>query len=146
MGGWNKAGGLLADQKVRQRTTANKGDARINRKGRPNSFDAIRAIFQAVSHEQVKGKNGNTLLVIESIARQWASSPEPVLQKAFVEYAYGKVPNKLETTGADGAPHKPMVIEVMRPQPLILRHAHELPWRNADGRLRAGPAILGKLK
>ena len=92
-----------------------KGDARINRKGRPKNFDAIRTIFQAVSHEQVKGKNGNTLSVIESIARQWASSPEPVLQKAFVEYAYGKVPNNLETSSLE---NKPI---------FILRHAHELP-------------------
>ena len=73
-----------------------KGDPRINRKGRPRNFDAIREIFQAVSHEQIKDKNGNVLSVIEAIARKWAASPEPVLQKAFVEYAYGKVPDKLE--------------------------------------------------
>ena len=33
----------------------------------------------------------------EAILRSWAKSDEPQLQRAFVEYAFGKVPDKLET-------------------------------------------------
>ena len=31
-----------------------KGDPRINRKGRPKSFDAFRELAQAISHESAK--------------------------------------------------------------------------------------------
>jgi hypothetical protein len=99
--------------KKRQPGTFVKGDPRINRHGRPRSFDAVRAIFQAVSHEQIKDKSGNTFSVIEAIARKWATSSEPTLQKAFVEYCYGKVPDKLEHDGTISGPI------------VILRHAHE---------------------
>jgi hypothetical protein len=90
-----------------------KGDPRINRKGRPRNFDAVREVFQSVAHEEIKDKNGNALLVIEAIARSWATSKEPMLQKAFVEYCFGKVPDKHEREGDLFAPI------------VILRHAHE---------------------
>jgi hypothetical protein len=90
-----------------------KGDPRINRKGRPRNFDAVREVFQSVAHEEIKDKNGNALLVIEAIARSWATSKEPMLQKAFVEYCFGKVSDKHEHEGDLFAPI------------VILRHAHE---------------------
>ncbi len=37
-------------------------------------------------------------MVAEAVLRAWAKSPEPQLQKAFIEYAFGKVPDKIDAT------------------------------------------------
>ena len=85
-----------------------KGDPRINRKGRPKSFDALRELAQQIAHEKaLQGGqpvviDGHTVTVAEAIVRQWAMSKNPLLQKSFIEIAYGKVPDKLEHTGEDG--------------------------------------------
>ena len=88
-----------------------KGDPRINRKGRPKSFDAARELAKAIAHEKAKYEDdttyvvdGHSVTVIEAIMRNWAQSTDLNKQKAFVEYAYGKVPNAVEVTGADGVP------------------------------------------
>ena len=73
------------------------GDPRINRRGRPKNFDAFRELAQAIAHEKTAGDNGKSITIVESILRSWAKSKEPALQKAFIEYAFGKVPDKLET-------------------------------------------------
>ncbi len=86
-----------------------KGDPRINRSGRPRNFDQVRALAQKLSHE--KEKSG--LLAIERVLRSWRDSAEPSLQKAFIEYAFGKVPDKLEASGLEGK------------TTLILHFAHE---------------------
>ena len=81
-----------------------KGDPRINRKGRPRLFDALRELAQQIAHEgaQQGGQpiviNGHTVTVAEAILRQWATSKNPQLQRAFVEVAFGKVPDKIEMT------------------------------------------------
>jgi hypothetical protein len=79
-----------------------KGDVRINRRGRPKSFDALRELAQSIAHEKITEVNGHGATVAEMILRKWASSPNPILQRAFIETAFGKVPDKLELTGADG--------------------------------------------
>ena len=94
-----------------------KGDPRINRKGRPRTFDAARELAQQIAHEEARLKakddgtpgdpvivNGHRATVIEMIMRQWATSKVPALQQAFVEYAYGKPPTKTEISGPDGGP------------------------------------------
>ncbi len=81
-----------------------KGDPRINRKGRPKSFDHFREIAQQIA--QTRGQ-------AERILNDWAHSPDVQKQKAFIEYAFGKVPDKLETTGLE---NKPVV---------FLHYAHE---------------------
>lgn len=85
-----------------------KGDARINRKGRPKNFDALRRLALDVAHRDVKDDKGEPLVIdgqtitkIEAILMQWAESIEPTLQKAFVEIAFGKVPNPVEISGPD---------------------------------------------
>ena len=81
-----------------------KGDKRINRKGRPKSFDAARALAQSIAHEEITNSKGDTVTVTEAILRQWAASKDPRLQMYFFEVAYGKVPNenKTEISGKDG--------------------------------------------
>jgi hypothetical protein len=92
-----------------------KGDPRINRSGRPKSFDQFRQLAQAIAHEKTAGDNGETISIVESILRSWAKSKEPALQKAFVEYAFGKVPDKVETNTLENK------------TTLILHYAHERP-------------------
>ena len=89
-----------------------KGDVRINRKGRPKSFDAFRELAVSISHEPVlNGKepiviDGHVVTLAEAILRKWSTSKDPRLQMAFIEVAYGKVPQRSELTGADGGPVK----------------------------------------
>jgi len=77
------------------------GDPRINRRGRPKSFDQFRRLAQAIAHEKVTDKDGELTTRVEAILRSWATSKQPVLQLAFIAYCYGKPPEKLETTGLE---------------------------------------------
>ena len=103
-----------------------KGDARINRNGRPRTFDAVREIAQSICHEELELKDGRKIQVVEAVLRAWAKSPEPQLQKAFIEYAFGKVPDKLETT----LEHKTK---------LLLNYAHETD--RGEDRSRISPPV-----
>ena len=85
-----------------------KGDARINRKGRPKSFDALRALAQQIAHETVPGKDGAPLVieghvvtVAEAILRGWASSKNQKMQQSFIEVAFGKTPERTNITAAN---------------------------------------------
>ena len=85
--------------------TFKKGDPRINRKGRPKNFDALRALAKVIANEKVQTKDGQTVMSrVELILRQWAASGNWQLQKQFIEVAYGKVKDELELTGKDGSP------------------------------------------
>ena len=78
-----------------------KGDPRINRKGRPKSFDILRAKASELANEIAKDKNGNPVkidgkevTVAEMILNQMARDPK---QRAeFLEIAFGKVPIGIE--------------------------------------------------
>lgn len=78
-----------------------KGDPRCWRKGRPKTFDALRELAQQIAHETAKAKGeivvmeGHAVTVAEAILRQWAMSKNPQLQKAFIEVAFGKVPDEI---------------------------------------------------
>jgi hypothetical protein len=78
-----------------------KGDPRINRSGRPKGFDAFRRKAQEIACEMVTDSEGNKMTCVEALLRSWAKSSDPVLQKAFIEYAFGKVPDKVETEGLE---------------------------------------------
>lgn len=91
--------------------TFTKGDKRINRKGRPKNFDALRRLALSVAHRDAKDADGQplvvddqTVTVIEAILMQWAESIEPTLQKSFVEIAFGKVPNVSEINATVDGP------------------------------------------
>ena len=92
-----------------------KGDPRINRKGRPRSFDQLRSLAQQIAHEILVAKDGTQLSVADAILRSWAKSKEPFLQNKFMEIAFGKVPDKIETTGLENK------------TTLILHYAHQRP-------------------
>ena len=82
-----------------------KGDPRINRKGRPRSFDALRELAQEIAHETAKSGGaevvieGHKVTVSEAILRGWAMSKNPQLQRAFIEVAFGKVPDITQLIG-----------------------------------------------
>jgi hypothetical protein len=76
-----------------------KGDPRINRKGRPKSFDALRELAQQIANEPIVSADGQTKMSrVEMVMRSWALSKNYQLQKAFIEIAYGKVPDNLDIT------------------------------------------------
>jgi len=68
-----KAGGVTGKGFV-------KGDKRINRRGRPRSFDALRQLAQTIAHEDIS----DGMTVTEAILRKWAGSKDPRLQLQFV--------------------------------------------------------------
>lgn len=78
-----------------------KGDPRINKAGRPKSFDQLRTLAQEIAHEVAKDKTGNEVVVsgkratvAEMILRQMATDPKR--QQQFIEVAFGKVPQPIE--------------------------------------------------
>lgn len=90
--------------------TFSRGDPRINRNGRPKTFDAVRSLAQQIAHETAKAGNseiiidGHRVTVTEAILRQWATSKDARLQQAFMEWAYGKPPQEVKHQGSDGGP------------------------------------------
>lgn len=76
------------------------GDPRINRKGRPKTVDAVRKLAQSIAYEEEENK-GEIFSKIEVILRDWASSKVFEKQLAFVQYAFGKVPDEVLSDGRD---------------------------------------------
>lgn len=94
------------ENRPKQKGQFSKGDPRINRKGRPKSFDAWRALTVAVLNEPAVGKDGEPIIIdghiatnAEMIARAWMRDPKR--QQALVEAAFGKVPQALDITMPD---------------------------------------------
>jgi hypothetical protein len=91
-----------------------KCDPRINRKGRPKSFDALRELAQQIAHEEAKSGgqpiviDGHVATVTEVIMRSWAQSKDPRLVQAFIAYAYGKPPDDVNLKV-----DKPIVLKVV---------------------------------
>lgn len=79
-----------------------KGDKRINRKGRPKTFDQLRKMVVKISHEIINPKDPieKQLTVAEGIARNLAKE-DP---KHFLEIAFGKVPQPVELQGSKDKP------------------------------------------
>lgn len=84
-----------------------KGDPRINRKGRPKSFDALRKLAQSLADEPAPGPEGKPLVIGGHIATRAEVIMRDLMRdnpERFLEIAYGKVPNPVELTGKDGGP------------------------------------------
>jgi hypothetical protein len=74
-----------------------KGDSRINRNGRPKNFDAMREMARELGYEPVDIRSdAEAMSYIEAIFRDWMKSKNFHKQLAFIQYAFGKVPDKLE--------------------------------------------------
>ena len=82
-----------------------KGDKRINRKGRPKSFDELRALAKNISHEKAVDANGNPIInpqtgapmtQAELILRSLSGNKNSQWRNKFLEIAYGKVPDELD--------------------------------------------------
>ena len=67
-----------------------KGDKRINRKGRPKSFDALRKLAQQIAAEDLQSTDGDVVTRIEALLRVMSSSKNPADRALFLAYAFGK--------------------------------------------------------
>ena len=73
-------------------------DPRINRYGRPKSFDVLRKLAQRIANEPVAVKNGYTVTRIEALLLNMSASKNSADRKTFLEYAYGKVKDEIDHT------------------------------------------------
>lgn len=86
--------------KNRKPGTFTKGDPRINRKGRPRSFDALRKLAQQIAIEKAEGRDTTK---IEQMLRDMAANKhDPRDRHKFIEIAYGKVPDQMEVSVPEG--------------------------------------------
>lgn len=89
----------MANKGIENLKPFKKGDERINRGGRPRSFDAARAIARRIAEEMVtvSGAGGKSVEMsrAEVIFRQWAQSKNPISQQNFIYAAFGKVPDEI---------------------------------------------------
>jgi hypothetical protein len=71
-----------------------KGDKRINRRGRPKDFDALRALVRDFLAEPTTKNKSRLWKLLEDMARTKGERVK------MLEYGYGKVPDKVETVGS----------------------------------------------
>lgn len=82
-----------------------KNDPRINRKGRPKSFDALRELAQEIAIEPAKTADGQPLVINDKVVTRIEAALRMMLTdkklfSTFLEYAYGKPKVELEHTGS----------------------------------------------
>lgn len=82
------------------------GDPKINRKGRPKTFDMARELAQQIGHEVLKGegdkpvvRDSGIVTRIEGILREWSISRNFQKQREFMAYAVGKPKEEHEHSG-----------------------------------------------
>lgn len=96
---------MTEQDKPKKPGTFAKGDPRINRRGRPKSFDALRSLAQSISHEVALSNgqplvvDGHALTIAEAMLRKMAQSKDWRERLAFLEYAFGKPKTETEVTG-----------------------------------------------
>ena len=77
-----------------------KDDPRINRKGRPRNFDALRALAKQIASEELQGADGEAITRIEALLRVMSSSKNNADRALFLAYAYGRPRDELDITSA----------------------------------------------
>jgi len=92
-----------------------KGDPRINRKGRPKSFDMLRSLAVGMASEPAVDKSGQPILIhgkpvtnAQLVLYQWLTDKK--YQKDFIEVAFGKVPQGVELSTKDD---KPIIVKLV---------------------------------
>jgi len=88
-----------------------KGDPRINRKGRPRTFDQLRKLAISILSEPAKGADGQPIVIDGHIATNAelilrSAMKHPHFARWLMEVAFGKTPERIEVTGREGAPLK----------------------------------------
>lgn len=73
-----------------------KGDKRINRHGRPRSFDALRKLAIRIAGENVPESE---VTRVEAMLRVMSSSRNPADRALFLAYAFGKPKEQVELSG-----------------------------------------------
>jgi hypothetical protein len=69
-----------------------RGDERINKKGKPKSFDQLRKLAVMVASELDESGESRAI----EILRDWARSKDAKKQELFMHYAYGKPKDELD--------------------------------------------------
>lgn len=90
-----------ADTESKQRSQANlipfvKGDRRINRRGRPKSFDALRKLAQEIVNEDLADSG---LTRLQAMLMAMSTSRNPRDRELILQYGFGKVKDELEVIG-----------------------------------------------
>ena len=80
-----------------------KGDKRINRKGKPKDFLALRKLAQQISAEALTAGDGETVTRIEALLRVMSSSKNPADRALFLAYAFGKPKDEVDVTSGGNA-------------------------------------------
>ena len=77
------------------------GDPRINRGGRPKSFDALRKEVQKILNEEFAydETSERTLSRLHAMIRGMSSGRNPGDHKTLLEYGYGKVKDEINLGG-----------------------------------------------
>jgi len=88
-----------------------KGDPRINRKGRPRTFDQLRKLAISILGESAKGADGQPIIIDGHVATNAelilrSAMKHPHFARWLIEVAFGKPPERIEVTGREGAPLK----------------------------------------
>jgi hypothetical protein len=78
-----------------------KGDKRINRHGRPRSFDALRKLAQKIANETVEKPDGEDVTRIEDMLRNMVKSKVPADRATFLAYSYGKPHEEIDFHNVD---------------------------------------------
>ena len=80
-------------------TRFKKGDKRINRGGRPKSFDMLRKLAQQIGGEALPTKEGEAAITrVTALLRIMSTSKAPADRRTFLEYAYGKPKDEVDVT------------------------------------------------
>lgn len=121
------------------------GDPRINRKGRPKSFDEWRRLTIEILREPaIDARTGKHIVIdghiatnAEMIARSWLRDSKR--QQALIEAAFGHVPDRVELSGRGGEPIQvraydyDMAVAALAPRPVGDREAPSEDQGGSDG-------------